>query len=76
MNRKTGDLADQRVQDELDVFGRNPFDGFLDDMITILIFDALEHFMFELLDQLRLLVGQNVLECLSSSALLSQYGGK
>lgn len=60
-------LPRERIDDELNVLCRDPFDCLLYDMVAILIFDALEHLMFEFLYQGRLLIGENVFECLSQS---------
>lgn len=43
-------LAGECVQDELDMLGGYSFDGFLDYMVSVLIFDAFEHIMLELPD--------------------------
>lgn len=50
------------MDDELYMLGGDPLDGFLNDMITILVLDTMEDMFFKLFDQLRLLIGQNVLE--------------
>lgn len=50
------------MDDELYMLGGDPLDRFLDNVVAILILDTREDMFFELLDQLRLLIGQNVLE--------------
>lgn len=50
MGRQGVDLSSKGIDDEPDVFGRYSLDGFLDDMIAILIFDALEDICLELLN--------------------------
>ena len=61
-------LAGKCVDDELNMHRRNPLDGFLYDMIAVLIFDAFEHMLFEFSNQLRLLIGQNMLKSLITLA--------
>lgn len=61
-------LAGEGVDDELDVDRRNSLDGLLYHMVAILVFDAFEHILFEFSDQLRLLIGQNMLKGLISLA--------
>src|SRR2546421_8147749 len=61
---KSVDLICKSVYDELDMLCRHAFDGLLNDMIAILVFDTFEHVGFELFDHAGLLVGQNVLESL------------
>ena len=34
-------LTVESINDELNVFGRDPLDGFLNDMIAVLVFDTL-----------------------------------
>lgn len=67
VRRQRMDLPRERVDDEPNVLRRYPFDGFLDHVVPVLVFDALEHVLFELLDQLRLLIDQDVLESLIES---------
>jgi len=38
------------MDDELYMFGGDPLDGFLDDMVTVLVFDTREDMLFKLLD--------------------------
>ena len=61
-------LACKCVDDELNMHRRNPLDGLLYDMIAVLIFDAFEHMLFEFSNQLRLLIGQNMLKGLITLA--------
>jgi hypothetical protein len=62
MSRQGLDLADEGGHDERDVLGVNPLDRLLDDMVAVLILDALEDLGLEFLDQGGLLVGEDVLE--------------
>lgn len=62
MGGQTVDLACKGIDDELDVLLRDAFDGFLDDVIAILILDALENLMLEFFDEGSLLIGQDVFE--------------
>ena len=57
MSSQALDLSSKGVDDELDVLGGYTFDSFLNDMISILIFDALEDLVLQFLRQRRLLVG-------------------
>ena len=43
-------LAVERLDDELDVFGRHPLDRLLDDVVAVLVLDALQHVTIEFLD--------------------------
>ena len=56
MHRKRAHLSPERLDDELDVLHRHPFNGLLDDVVAILVFDASHNILFELLDQHCLLV--------------------
>ncbi len=64
VGRQNLNLASERVDDELNVFGRHSLDSFLHHVIAILILHAVDYVVLELLDQLCLLVGQNVLKSL------------
>jgi hypothetical protein len=48
MSGKNVDLATESFDDELDMLCWNPLDGFLNDVITILIFNAFEDIGLEL----------------------------
>lgn len=61
-------LALHSSVDEGDMLSGNPLDCFLDDMISVLIFDAFEDVVLQLLDQYCLLIGKNVLKSLLSLA--------
>ena len=65
MYGKIMDLVREGIDNELDMFRGNSLNGLLNHMIAVLIFHALEDVVFKLFDQLSLLVGQNMLECLS-----------
>lgn len=68
MSSQTLNLSSKGVDDELDVLCRYTLDSFLNDVITVLIFDALENLMLQFLHQGRLLVGQNMFNGLYKSA--------
>ena len=55
------------IDDELYVLGWHPFNSLLNHMISVLVLYAFEHVVFELFDQLRLLVGQDMFERLDLS---------
>ena len=67
MGRQCLHLSREGVDNELDVLCGYSFDRFLDDMVAILIFYTLENVLLELLDELCLLIGQDVLEGLYGS---------
>ena len=64
VGRQLLNVAGERVDDELDVFGRNPLESFLNHMVSILILDAFEDIVLKFPNQLRLLVGQDVFQSL------------
>jgi hypothetical protein len=49
MSSKNVDLASESLDDELDMFRGNSLDGFLHDVVAILIFDALKDICLKLL---------------------------
>ena len=53
-------VTGEGVDDELNVFSGYSFEGFLDDMVSVLILDAFENVVLEFPNQLRLLVRQDV----------------
>ncbi len=55
------DLPGKGTDDELDMFGWYAFDGLLNDMVSILVFHTLENMIFELFNNGRLLICQDVL---------------
>ena len=57
MNSKLLGVSLEGVDNEADVLCWNPFNGFLDDMVSILVHDALQHVSIELFDECRLLIG-------------------
>ena len=75
MRGKPMHLPRESVDDELNVLCWYSLDCFLDDMVAVLIFDTFEDVMFKLLDQLRLLVGQNMLEGLREIRKTSEQKG-
>lgn len=56
------DLVKESFVDEPDGFGSTALDGFLDDMIAILIFDALQDVVLQLTNKCGLLFHEDVLE--------------
>ena len=64
MSGVLANLAMKGVDDELNVLCWDSFNGFLDNMIAVLILDTSHHIMLELLDKLGLLVSKDVLESL------------
>ena len=62
-------LSDEGIDDKLYVLGWHPLDSFLYDVVTVLVFDASQNMLFELLYQRGLLVGKDVLQCLRKSAI-------
>lgn len=61
---QTVNLSRESIYDELNMFCWYPFDCFLYHVISILVFDALEHIVLEFFHKRCLLIGQNVLESL------------
>jgi len=51
------DLAFESFNDELDVLCWNTLDGFLDDVVAVLIFDTLQNIVLKLFHKFSLLVG-------------------
>ena len=68
MSSKNVDLASEGLDDKLNVLGRNTFDGFLDNVIAILVFHAFENIGLKLFDKLGLLIGKNMFESLNTLA--------
>ena len=64
-------LSVEGIDDELNMFGRNPLNSFLNHMVTVLISHACHHVMLELLNQLSLLISKYVLQGLGSLASIS-----
>lgn len=63
------DLASEGINDELYVLGGDPLNGFLDNVIAVLILDALEDVCLQLPNQFCLLVREDVLEGLAVSGI-------
>lgn len=63
-------LAPESFDDELDVLRWYSFDGFLHDVISVLIFDTLEDIGLEFCDEFGLLVGEDIFQSLYRSALI------
>lgn len=57
MSGKNVDLTSKSFNDKLDVFGGNSLDGFLYNVITILILHTLENIGSKFLSELGLLIG-------------------
>jgi hypothetical protein len=62
------DLASKGFDDKLDMFSWNTLDSFLNNVVSILIFHALENISLKFCDKLSLLVSENMLEGLISLA--------
>lgn len=73
MCSKLSDVAGEGIDDELDMFGRDPLDGLLDDVIAVLIFDASQNIFLEFLHEGCLLIGQDVLKSLAWSVSGTRY---
>jgi hypothetical protein len=65
---KNVDLASEGFDDKLDVFSRDTLDSFLDNVVAILIFHALEDIGLELFNKFGLLIGENMFESLETLA--------
>lgn len=59
-------LSCKGIDDKLYVFCRHSFDGFLNHMVAVLIFDAFQHVVFELFYEQRLLVCKDMFQGLTS----------
>lgn len=57
-------LTPKCFNDKLNMFSGNTLNSFLNNVITVLIFDALEDVRLEFLDKFSLLVGQDMFESL------------
>ena len=64
MSSQALNLSSKGIDDELDVLCRYALDSLLNDVIAVLIFDALEDLMFQFLHEGRLLIGQDMFNCL------------
>ena len=64
MSSQALNLSSKGIDDELDVLCRYALDSLLNDVIAVLIFDALEDLILQFLHQGGLLVGQNMFNCL------------
>jgi hypothetical protein len=65
MHRKCLHLTFERLDDELNMFSWNPLDRLLHNVVSVLVFDTLQHMTIELLNQGSLLFGQDVFKRLS-----------
>ena len=66
MSRIFAYLTGESIDDELNVLRGYSFNGFLDDMIAVLVLDALHHIVFQFLDKLSLLIGKYMFKGLIS----------
>lgn len=66
MRRQMVYLVGKGVDDERNVLSRDPLDSLLNHMITVLVLDAFQNLVLELLDQAGLLIDQDVLEGLTN----------
>lgn len=62
-------LSGERIDDELYVLSRHPLDRFLYHVIAVLVFHASQNVLLELLHQGRLLISEDVLQCLRKSVI-------
>jgi len=69
MCREVFDVADECINHEMCVFGRNVLHNDLDDMVAILITDTIENVIFELINHGGLLMNKNMLESLEKNEL-------
>ena len=72
VSRQNLHLTSEGVDNELDVLSGYSFNGFLDYVVAILVLDAFQHIVFELFDQLSLLIGKDMFESLPTSAQLQK----
>lgn len=64
MGGKNVNLASECLDDELNMLCWDTLDGFLNHMVTVLVLDTLQNIGSKLFDELGLLIGENMLECL------------
>jgi hypothetical protein len=64
MSGQDVNLSSESIDDELNVFGWNTLDGFLNDVVTVLILDAFEDIGAEFLDEFGLLISKDMFESL------------
>lgn len=62
MGGEPNDLALEGIDDELYALGGDPLDGLLDDVVAVLVFDALDNRAPQLEDKLGLLVHKHVFD--------------
>jgi hypothetical protein len=63
------DLADESVNDELDVFRGHPFHGLLDHVVAVLVLEAFHNVAFQLIDKLDLLIRENMFQSLDEESV-------
>jgi len=68
MGSENVDLASEGLDDELNMFSRNSFDGFLDDVVSVLILDTLEDVRLEFLNKFSLLIREDMFKSLITLA--------
>ena len=66
MSGQALDLASERIDNKLNVLCRNSFYSFLDHVVPILVFNALEDIVLKFLDKLSLLIRQDVFKSLKN----------
>ena len=66
------DIADERINHEMRVFGRNMLHNDLDDMVSILVADTVENVVLKLINHSGLLVNKNMLQSLENISIRSQ----
>lgn len=71
MSGEDMDLTSECLDDELDMFSWDSLNGFLNNVVAILVFDAFQNICLKLIDKIRLLVCKNVLQRLKNVVSLS-----
>jgi hypothetical protein len=61
------DLASESLEDERYVFGVATFDGLLDDVVSVLVFDASQDILLQFANERSLLIVQYMFESLVKS---------
>ena len=71
---KSVHLATERVDDELDIVRRNSLNCLLNNVVTVLVSNALQHMILQLFDHRGLLVGEDMLEGLLNNTATIHLG--
>ena len=74
MSSKSLDLPVESFNDKLDISGWNAFNGLLDNVVSILIFDTLQDVLMQFSHEVSLLVSQNMFQCLRELAFTMHNG--